>query len=900
MTTVTTNQHNTLLPLISDEATLARVGGKGANLARLANAGFPVPGGFLVTTQAYWEFVEANHLGSWIASVLTITHPNDPASLEASSAEIRTRFAAGAIPPALAAAISAAYAQLGNAPVAVRSSATAEDLPEMSFAGQQDTYLNILGEEALLKAVINCWSSLWTARALGYRSRNGIPHEDVALSVVVQAMVQSEVSGVLFTANPLTGNRTETVIDATLGLGEALVSGQVEPDHYVVETGNGRILHKTLGAKALAIHGQRGGGTVTTYADASTHQALPDRVIQELADLGRRVAEHYSTPQDIEWAWADGKLYLLQSRAVTSLYPLPQGTKATPLEAYFSFGAVQGMLDPMTPLGQDAIRVIFAGAGQLFGVEQTLETQPILAPAGERLWARLTPVLHNRLGRTLIRKVLGVIEPSIGQIVEQLLKEPIFATAGLPQGTTMRRVGHFAASLLPTVVRNLRQPDAARTAVQAKMDTTLQQMRTKMEAATTLAARVHCFEEIIGQGFQFAIPNLVPCILPGLVSMNRLIALADETFTETQAGHRRALEVARGLPHNVTTEMDLMLWQTAERIRHDGGAAPYMQEHEAAFLAERYLAGALPPAAQSAITQFLEKYGMRGLAEIDFGRPRWREDPIQVMQMLQSYLRIEDPSQAPDAVFARGEEAAQRVIDDLTAALGGTPGSAFKAHLVQWLTKRMRALAGLRESPKFFIINLFGIVREGLLQSGQELVAQGILNRADDLVFLHLKELQALAAGYAIDWKALVAERRTRYDREKLRTQIPRVLLSDGRAFYEGIRSTAVERDGVIIGSPVSPGVVEGAVHVILDPHQAQLAPGEILVCPGTDPAWTPLFLAAGGLVMEVGGLMTHGSVVAREYGIPAVVGVHEATKRLKTGQRIRVDGSSGEIVLVD
>jgi rifampicin phosphotransferase len=879
---------------------LAMVGGKGANLAKLASAGFPVPGGFLITTQAYAAFVQANHLTNAIQTALQGAKLDEPAVLETLSAEIRQRFSGGNIPTALADAIRTAYQQLRQPPVAVRSSATAEDLPEMSFAGQQDTYLNVLGETALLQAVINCWGSLWTARAIGYRSRNGIPHDEVALSVVVQEMVQSEASGVLFTANPLTGNRTETVIDATLGLGEALVSGQVEPDHYIVETASGRIIQKTLGAKALAIRGQADGGTVTFHEDASAQQALPDSVIRAVTALGRRVADLYGAPQDIEWGWAEGKLYLLQSRPITSLYPLPQVPFPEPLQAYFSFGAIQGMLDPITPLGQDAIRMIFAGGARLFGHAYTLETQPLLVTAGERLWVRMTLVLRNRLGRQVIRKILGVIEPSIGQAVEQLLTEPDLAGEGLPQRTTFLRIGRFISTLLPTLVRTVRSPDAERLIVQAMMANTVAEFQAKMSAATTLAERVTRFEEIIHQGFQLAVPNLIPRIAPGLIAMNRLITWADEAFPPTANGQRRALEVARGLPHNVTTEMDLMLWQTAQTIRRDQNTLAFMQQQEAAFLAEQYLAGSLPAIAQGAVSAFLAKYGMRGLAEIDFGRPRWREDPTQVMQMLQSYLRIADPAQAPAAVFERGEAAAQRVIDDLAAAVRQEPNGAFKARLVYALAKRMRALAGLRESPKFFIINLFGIVREGLLQSGQELVAQGVIQRPDDLMFLHLKELQALAAGYAIDWQALVAERRALYAREKRRNQIPRVLLSDGRAFYEGIRSNHGDRDGVITGSPVSPGVVEGTVHVVFDPHAAQLAPGEILVCPGTDPAWTPLFLAAGGLVMEVGGLMTHGSVVAREYGIPAVVGVHEATTRLKTGQRIRVDGSSGEIVLVD
>ncbi len=891
---------SSVVPLDDGQVTLAMVGGKGANLAKLARAGFPVPGGFLVTTQAYQTFVMTNQLDETIRTALHGIPLDDPAALDRASAQIRQSFNRGVVPEELTLALWEAYHNLGQPPVAVRSSATAEDLPEMSFAGQQDTYLNILGNDALREAVVNCWGSLWTARAIGYRSRNGIAQEEVALSVVVQQMVQSEAAGVLFTANPLTGNRTETVIDATFGLGEALVSGQVEPDHYIVESSSGRILQKTLGAKALAIWSQSGGGTVTQQADAATQQALPDAAIREVTALGQRVADLYGTPQDIEWGWAEGKLYLLQSRPITSLYPLPQATFAEPLQAYFSFGAIQGMLDPMTPLGQDAIRMVFAGGARLFDFAYTLETQPLLFSAGERLWVRTTPVLRNRVGRQGMRKVLGVIEPSIGQAVESLLTEAAFATSGPPQPATLRRIVHFVGALLPNLVRTVRDPDAQRQAIQGLITTLLTQVQTQMAAATTLAERVTLFEQIISNGFQFAVPNLVPRVAPGLVAMNRLIAWADEAFTPTQEGQRRALEIARGLPHNVTTEMDLMLWQTAQTMRSDEATLTFIQTHDATFLAEQYLANSLPVVAQRAVAAFLAKYGMRGLAEIDFGRTRWRENPVQVMQMIQSYLRIGDPTQAPDAVFQRGEAAAQALLDDLVVALRQQPNGAVKAALVPWLAKRMRALAGLRESPKFFIINLFGIVRAGLLESGEELVVQGVLNRADDLMFLHLKELQALAAGYAIDWKALVKERRALYDREKLRNQIPRVLLSDGRAFYEGMRSTNGDQAGVITGSPVSPGVIEGIVHVVFDPHDAQLAPGEILVCPGTDPAWTPLFLAAGGLVMEVGGLMTHGSVVAREYGIPAVVGVHEATTRLKTGQRIRVDGSSGEIVLIE
>jgi pyruvate,water dikinase len=290
---------------------------------------------------------------------------------------------------------------------------------------------------------------------------------------------------------------------------------------------------------------------------------------------------------------------------------------------------------------------------------------------------------------------------------------------------------------------------------------------------------------------------------------------------------------------------------------------------------------------------FMERYGMRGLAEIDLGRPRWRENPAYVMQIVTSYLYIVDSEQAPDAVFRRGSQVAEAAIDRLAQAM---PNPA-QAQAVRFLASRMRALAGLRETPKFTIIRLMGIVRKMMLQSGQELVTAGVLEQSDDVFFLHFEDLEALAAGDRRDWRALVVARRLAYRREVLRKQVPRVLLSDGTAFYEGLG--AEDGGDVLSGSPVSPGVVEGIVHVVFDPRGVQLTPGEILVCPGTDPSWTPLFLAAGGLVMEVGGLMTHGSVVAREYGIPALVGVHEATQRLQTGQRVRVDGTAGRVVLL-
>ncbi|MFQ5342453.1 MAG: PEP/pyruvate-binding domain-containing protein [Anaerolineae bacterium] len=951
-----------ILPFHTDDATLDNAGGKGLNLAKLARAGFPVPPGFIITTHAYRTFVDANKLQPSILQLAGDARPDDPTSLEDTSQAIRHLFQQGSIPQPLADAVRTTYHALpqftidnsiaihqsynelskseipnlkSEIAIAVRSSATAEDLPGLSFAGQQDTFLNVIGDEALLEAVVNCWSSLWTARAMGYRARNGISHAEVALAVVVQEMVQSESSGVLFTANPLTGKRTETVIDATLGLGEALVAGHVEPDHYVIDTLTGRITGKTLGAKALSIRGQAGGGTITIDEDASEQQALPNAVIVELTQMAQQVADLYETPQDMEWAWADRRLFLLQSRPITSLYPIPEGMDPEPLKVMFSFGAVQGILGPMTPLGQDAIRGLAAGAGGIFGYHLTPATQRIVFEAGERLFLNFAPLLRHGIGRRLTRAFLGVIEPGTAQAVDELWDDPRLAvTTGRLSPDALMRIGRVLAPLVGRFILCLLRPDAERVRFQSWLEELLADFEARSAAAMTLAARVALLEDVLDTMFLVLLPAFVPRMAGGMATLNLLNHLA----SDLPDGRSMVLEITRGLPHNVTTEMDLALWDTARAIKADPTSADRFEATDAATLASSYLASQLPATTQTAIAGFLQRYGMRGVGEIDLGRRRWREDPTQIMQVLQSYLRIENAEQAPDATFKRGAASAEAAINRLAKAVRRTHRGRLKARLVKFAARRMRALAGLRESPKFFAIRQMGIVRNGLLESGRELVAQGILAQPEDIFFLHLPELKALAAisfaeglpteamqSFAEglpteaqrarsgdlrpsqdpgslqthDWQALIAERRQTYQREELRRQVPRLLLSDGQAFYEGISAPAGSGDGDMTGSPVSPGVAEGVVNVVLDPHTAQLAPGEILVCHGTDPAWTPLFLAAGGLVMEVGGLMTHGAVVAREYGIPAVVGVDQATTRLRTGQRVRVDGSDGQIVIL-
>lgn len=899
----------TILPFSSTEATLETTGGKGANLARLTRAGFRVPPGFILPTAAYQAYVRANRLEAAIERALAGLDPSapSPAALEEASAAIRAAFRAGQMPESIRAELLEAYAGLNGAPVAVRSSATTEDLPDLSFAGQQDTYLNVTDAEQLLRAVVDCWSSLWTARALGYRLRNGLGpqycwggpqycwggRDQVSLAVVVQQMVQSEVSGVLFTANPLSGLLSESVIDAVFGLGEALVSGQVEPDHFVVNTLTGEIVSAQLGSKRAAARSRPGGGVELAAEDGAARPTLSEEDVRHLAVLGQRVQAEYGAPQDIEWALIGETLYLLQSRPITSLFPVPE-VSFDPLIVWFSFGDVQGVSGPITPLGRDTMRLLLAGGGKLFKANVKPEEIRLFAPAGERVWVRISDLIRNPLGFKVAEPALGFVEPSMGQIIRELVKDPrLGAGQGKMKLRTVRGLIAFFVPVMARLIGNLIHPDGARERLDALIESHLAGARVPpaSDRFGRLTNAVAFLRRELTYAFQFLLPQFVPIFGPSMACLTWL----NKQFPDQRD---RVLELTRGLNNNVTTQMDLGLWRAAQALGADEESRGVFESHTAPELAELYLRGELPPAAQTAVGAFLREYGARGVGEIDFGRRRWREDPTPVMHTLQSYLRIE-PEFAPDVVFERGRAAGEAAVETLAGLARQKRGGWLKEKLVRAAARRIRLLMGARESPKFYAVRMMGISRQALLEVGAEFAQAGTLEQADDLMFFKLAELDALAHGEQRDWKALAAERRAAYAREQRRRQAPRVLVSDGRAFYDGLGADQDE-SGAIIGSPVSPGAVEGIVHVILDPRRAQLAPGEILVCPGTDPAWTPLFLAAGGLITEVGGMMTHGSVVAREYGIPAVVGVHQATQRLRTGQRIRMDGSTGKIVVVD
>jgi rifampicin phosphotransferase len=845
--------------------TTERAGGKAANLGELLRAELPVPPGFVLGTDAYQEFVTANALQPEIDRLARAARPDDVTSLDEASQAIASLFAAGAMPEAVAADVREAYGRMGSPRVAVRSSATAEDMAGASFAGQMESYLNVRGEEALLAAVRRCWASLWTARALSYRARQGMAEAPVRLAVVVQQLVEAEAAGVLFTANPVNGHRGQMVIDAVWGLGEALVGGQAAPDHWVVDPASGKILEARPGGQAVMSAPTQGGTSlVPVPPERRGRPPLDDVLIANLANLGRRAASHFGQPQDVEWVLAAGRLSVVQSRPITSLFPLPQ--PASPpeggLRVYLSANVMQGVVEPITPMGIAVFRcVVNAMAALKYGLEVAPgQAAPAFKVAAGRMFLDVTTPLRHTRARQALPNLLGIMDRHVAEILKSLLaREPRLRP--VRRSLPVRLPLGYVTGLMGRLLAVICFPEAAAERQVTRAEKLARRIEQMAEAVEGPAECRRFVEERMVALWPQVVYHAVPLVFPGIAS--RFLA---EWLLRRWLNDPAALQpVLRSLPHNPTMEMDLELWRISR-----------------VFAAE----GSEPSADHPAVRQFLARYGHRGVREIDAGMPRWREESGHVLQVLRTYLSHAEGSD-PERQFLEGAKAAEVAAARLVERVRREKGW-LRARLLSFLLCRVRALGGRREFPKFLVVRIFAAVRRMIARAGVALAAAGRLDRAEDVFFLDLNDLASPA-----DLRDRAARNRADYERELGRKVIPRVMTSEGETFYTAPDTVP----GSLVGTGASPGVYEGTVRVILDPRGAKLEPGEVLVAPSTDPGWTPLFLSAGALVMELGGVMSHGSVVAREYGIPAVVGVPGATRLLRTGQRVRVDGEGGQVI---
>jgi pyruvate,water dikinase len=895
-----------ILPLSDLDRTLLQIaGGKAAQLGELLRAGFAVPHGFCVTTVAYARISAQAGLDRFFIELSKLT-PDELARQAELAATMRTKILETPVPSDITAAITEAYQALSQgklAPVAVRSSATAEDLPDASFAGQQETFLNVLGMEAMLDAIRRCWASLWTERAVSYRASHGIDSRTVRLAVVVQCMVDAQVAGVLFTANPLSGKRCQATIDANPCLGEAVVSGATTPDHFVVNTPTGEIVERRLSDKRVVIQARARGGTQRVKDQSPAASAcLSDAQVRLLAEVGARGEAHFGTPQDIEWAIdTKGHLWLLQARPITTLFPLPQDGPLNDEEVrvYLCFTVQQGTYLPFTPLGISAIRVLASALLTFLGhtSPEPLRGPHFIAEAAGRIFLDVTGALRTSFGRTILANVMAEAEVHAATIFEHLWADPRLALvkrSRLPLVLTVGRL--LVRTRLPwRLIQALVWPAVAR----ARLLALVNGLRTSapVEATADPHIRLAVVERLLMEELPRLLSGAAPVMLGGMgtirIARQLLGTLASEDEVQT---------VLRGLPDNPTTEMNLALWTLAQQVQAEPATAALLRDTPPAHLADAYHAGRLPFSLQRDLTDFLAVYGHRSVSELDLGVQRWSENPAYLLGVLANYLQLRDPKQAPDRQFRRAAQEGMSMLSELTQR--ARRANPIRGILVHFFLTRARALGGMREMPRFALALLLAQARAILWPVGTMLVQDQCLEHAGDIFFLNLPEIYAALKG--ADLHTVVRERKLRYEQERQRRHVPLVLLSDGTEPALASTAQATEADNanqeapgrLLRGTPASPGFVTAHARIIHDPVGAHLTAGEILIAPSTDPGWTPLFLTAGGLVMEMGGAMSHGAIVAREVGIPAVVGVAGAIEHINTGQVITVDGAKGTVTI--
>ncbi|MFE7271880.1 rifamycin-inactivating phosphotransferase [Streptomyces sp. NPDC057623] len=857
-----------------DETQVAIVGGKGAHLGGLSRIeGVRVPAGFCVTTEAFRRIMAQAPSIDDRLDRLSRLNPDDREAIRTLSAEIRRTIEGIAVPGDLAAAITRALARLGErAACAVRSSATAEDLPTASFAGQQDTYLNVVGPEEILRHVSRCWASLFTERAVTYRQRNGIDHRTVHMAVVVQRMVFPDAAGILFTADPVTGNRKVATVDAGFGLGEALVSGLVNPDVFKVR--GGEVVARTIAAKQRAVQARPAGGTHEVAIDSRRQQqpALTDAQAVRLVRLGRRIEAHFGRPQDIEWCLVDEGFRIVQSRPITTLFPVPERGDGEN-HVYLSVGHQQMMTDPMRPLG--------------ISVWQLTAMAP-MHEAGGRLFVDATPRLASPATRAGLLDIVGRGDPLIRDALETVLDRgdlvptlPDPGPADPPARAAFPRAASAPIETDPAVVTELIERSQASVAA-LKRD-----IRTKTGPAL-FDFLLEAFEEhkrALGD------PLSMQAIMAGMEATWWLNDNLKEWLGEKNAADTLTLSA----PGNVTSEMGLALLDVADVIRPHPEVVAFLRDVEGeGFLDElAKLAGGAE--ARDAIESYLDRYGMRCVGEIDITRPRWRERPSTLVPVILDNVRIFEPG-AAERRFEQGRRNALEKEQDVLSRLRALPDGERKADETKRMIDRVRTFIGYREYPKYGVISRYFVYKRALLEEAERLVRAGVLPEQEDIFYLTFQELHDVVRSNQAD-DQLIQQRKEAFRSYHALTP-PRVLTSEGEAVTGAYRREDVP-PGALIGLPVSAGTVEGRARVILDMAEADLEAGDILVTPFTDPSWSPLFVAIAGLVTEVGGLMTHGAVIAREYGLPAVVGVERATRLIRDGQRIRVHGTDGYVEIL-
>ena len=849
---------------------IALMGGKGANLGELSRAGLPVPPGFVVTTGAYDAFVEAGGMREEIVGLAS--RAEDPGAFEAAAEEIRALFARGTVPDDVAGEIRAAYEKLGDEiPVAVRSSATAEDLPGASFAGQQESYLNVRGDGALVEAVRACWASLWTARAMAYRRRQGIDPATVSLAVVVQRMVEADAAGMLFTADPVGGRRDRAVIDAAWGLGEAVVGGRVTPDTLVVDEASGRVVSReTADKEVMTVYSEDGTEERPVPEARRRKEVLDDEAAAELVRYGTRIEDLYGSPQDIEWALADGRFFIVQARPITNLPPLEDVRWEPPIpgSAWWRRQVVENLPEPLSPLFDElylsegleaSIDDLMAFFGMDYLRVEDFIDRPMFATVNGYAYLRADYKLSWSTVPLILRATFDEFRMMFGDEMGAYWREQ-----ALP-------------SYLAKIERWKVEDPAS--APDERLLAGVRELAIEggryWFACALMIARAKVTDALLGRFLTTAAPgrNLTSgTFLRGFPSPT----VDAETELEVLAGQVRGSEELRAL---VDTTLAASLREALEGT--PAGRA---------WLAD--------------FARYLDRYGHQ-VYNLDFAAPTQADDPLPVLLSLKAMVQ-----QTGDAPRARQ----RAIVAERDARVEETVRSfdPLRRRLFRLVLGWAQRFGPDRERALFYMGAGWPTLRQLALELGRRLTESGSLLDEGDIFFLDTSEIKAAIAartdaGARQDLARLARERRELREARK-RLHPPPVVPPDYKPrlgpFDMSVWETQRRNEpaaAVLRGFAVSPGRVTAPASVIRSPEDfSRMEPGTILVCSTTTPAWTPLFSQARGLVTDVGGILAHGSIVAREYGIPAVLGTGTATTRITSGQTIQVDGDAGTVTLLD
>ncbi len=842
-------------PAAATGAAVATVGGKGASLTRLARAGFPVPPGFHVTTRAYLDFVAHGRLREPVMAAMSTVDMSDPATFETASRRIGSLFAGASVPPATAAAIAEAYAGLGEeVAVAVRSSATAEDLPGMSFAGQHDTYLNIRGEASVLDAIRRCWASLWTPRAIGYRARHGVAAGAVSLAVVVQQFVPADAAGILFTVDPVTGRRDQVVVNASWGLGEAVAGGEVTPDVIRIDRVGGGVAGYQIGGKeVMTVPARTGVRAQDTPADRRDTAVLNSGEASELAHVGLAIEELYGQPVDVEWARAGRELFVLQARPVTGLaaavQPSEQWNDSLDGDYLWSNGNLgEAIPDVMTPATWSFI--------QLF---MTRAIAPPHLP-GYNGYGRIGGRFYTNLSMSVsLAAAAGISASRFVAIYEPALGK-------MPPGEQIPRVRlprwKIIRLMIPAVVSLVRRT----------------RTNTKRLPEFVASAASRC-DDLRGEIQRIDDPS----------------ALADAWHDRVEPFFLEASDMLAAAGADAAALLRVPRKLTALIGQIDAAVLLSGQQAGGAQLASLGPVVGLAQLAHGEISRasYVRLYGHRGPHELEVSAPRPAEDAGWIDEQL---ARLQDTKRDVEDLLARQEAARRAVWEQLGQQQRPKKVAAARTMVARW-AKAVRA----REQARSEVARSCWVLRAWVLRAG-ELTGHG-----HDLFFLSLPEILHVLRGDASPLSE-VSGRKATY--ETYRALPPYPTLIRGRfdpvrwAADPNRRTDYYDQHGpmgppgeMVTGFAGACGVVEGVARVLSQPEDAgQLEDGEILVTTVTNIGWTLIFPRVAAVVTDVGAPLSHAAIVARELGIPAVVGCGNATMRLHSGDRIKVDGEKGTV----